>query len=115
MHAHASKQDADGFTLFDKCYPLATISSENTLALGADVNQVCRKDTAGFTPLHLAAISGDVEIARMLLTRGARPEVADHYRAVPLHKAAEYQNTEVATLLLETGSGQLYTSQCQID
>ena len=42
----------------------------------------------------------------MLLRRGARPEVADQQRAVPLHKAAEYRSTEVATLLLENGSVQ---------
>ncbi|KAI0224832.1 ANK_REP_REGION domain-containing protein [Lamellibrachia satsuma] len=76
---------------------------EELLIRGADVNKTCRKDTTGCTPLHLAAISGDVEIARMLLRRGARPEVADQQRAVPLHKAAEYRSTEVATLLLENG------------
>ena len=35
---------------------------------GADVNQ---GDNAGFTPLHLAAASGFVEIARLLLDAGA--------------------------------------------
>ena len=68
--------------------------------IGAEVNKTCRMDTMGCTPLHLAAISGDVEIAKMLLAYGAQPEATDQHRATPLHKAAEYQSTEVAILLL---------------
>ncbi|KAJ6441465.1 ankyrin repeats (3 copies) domain-containing protein [Purpureocillium lavendulum] len=55
-----------------------------------------------FTPLHLAAMRGFVDIAKLLLERAdIKLDEQDFYRRTPLSYAAERGNTEVARLLLE--------------
>jgi ankyrin repeat protein len=61
------------------------------------------------TPLHWAALSGRVEITRLLLDHGANPNVEDEQQATPLHLVVrgEYDSLEygvgTARLLLERG------------
>jgi ankyrin repeat protein len=64
------------------------------LDAGADPNE---RDTARFrqTPLHLAAEQGDLELAELLLERGARPDEPDAWGNGPVWKALHTGGLEV--------------------
>jgi len=53
------------------------------------------------TPLHLAATSGKLEIARLLLDNGADKEARNVLSMTPLHFAAMCGKIDVAKLLLK--------------
>ncbi|HTZ94569.1 MAG TPA: ankyrin repeat domain-containing protein [Streptosporangiaceae bacterium] len=71
--------------------------------LGFDVNARGRLDIPleqqWFTPLHEAAQSGDVEMARLLLRLGADPNVSSEWGATPLESARQHGQDAVAELL----------------
>jgi hypothetical protein len=71
--------------------------------LGFDVNARGRLDIPleqqWFTPLHEAAQTGDVELARLLLGLGADPEIRSEWGATPLESAREHGQEAVAELL----------------
>ena len=52
-------------------------------------------------PLHLAAISGDIRIVRLLVEHNARIDVLNDEQATALHKAAQFNHTEVVKYLVE--------------
>ena len=58
----------------------------------------------GQTSLHVAAIWGNVAVARVLLDAGASVNVANQFGATPLHFAAQNKRVEMAKLLLEYGA-----------
>jgi ankyrin repeat protein len=60
----------------------------------------------GLTPLHVAARLGRVELARMLLERGADPNAIafNETRATPLHTAVSSRHRDVSSLLLALGA-----------
>ena len=58
----------------------------------------------GQTSLHVAAIWGNVAVARVLLDAGASINVANQFGATPLHFAAQNKRVEMAKLLLEYGA-----------
>ena len=53
----------------------------------------------GWTPLHSAAQSGRIELARLLLDRGADPSLRSDDGATPLDLAEENNRPEVAALV----------------
>ncbi len=57
-----------------------------------------------YSPLHLAAYSGNVEAARLLIAEGADVNDAVPTGVAPLHCAATAGELEIATLLLEAGA-----------
>jgi ankyrin repeat protein len=64
-----------------------------------------RHPAHGGTPLHLVAHSGWESAARLLLDKGANPNIADDaYGALPLHVALTKRNVSVAMQLIEAGS-----------
>lgn len=53
----------------------------------------------GDTPLHAAAVLGDVTIARFLLEHGADPNKKDHDKRTPLYRAQKNGRDDIVALL----------------
>ena len=53
------------------------------------------------TPLHSAAVVGDLEIVKLLLDHGARIDALEINQSTPLHRAAAYNHADVVEFLLE--------------
>ena len=70
---------------------------------GADVNTPSG-NAQRVAPLHSAAAAQDVEIARLLLERGADPNARQAGGFTPLHTAGENGQIEIIRLLLEHGA-----------
>ena len=73
---------------------------------GADVNAACM---GGFTPLHSACDTGQLEAVACLLNHGANAKLQDNYGHTPLHVAASRETetgmrTEIVKLLLQHGA-----------
>ncbi|CAH8854230.1 unnamed protein product [Trichobilharzia szidati] len=66
--------------------------------------QKLRPNSKGESQLHKAAIRGDVNQARELLTAGLSPDVRDHAGWTPLHEAALRGHCEVAKALIQAGA-----------
>jgi uncharacterized protein len=58
----------------------------------------------GETPLHIVAVWGDVESARILLEAGAEIDVPGEHSYTPLHEAIAQGHEELVALLLERGA-----------
>ncbi|KAI5613430.1 BRCA1-associated RING domain protein 1 [Silurus asotus] len=63
-----------------------------------------KRNHKGETPLHLAAIKGDVEMTRELLQQGADPNLKDHAGWTPLHEACNLGHVGVVEVLLQQGA-----------
>nr|CAA9282670.1 hypothetical protein AVDCRST_MAG63-4058 [uncultured Armatimonadetes bacterium] len=73
--------------------------------LAADRKLAGARDPSDRRPLHLAAERGDLEIARLLLENGARPDAKDKQKRTPLHSAVEGGHRDVARALVRAGAG----------
>merc|ERR1719517_369629 len=58
----------------------------------------------GQTALHVAAIWGSVEVAKVLLEAGADPSIRNVHGTTPLHFAAKANGMAMCKLLLEYGA-----------
>ncbi|KAI4872787.1 hypothetical protein NFI96_020719 [Prochilodus magdalenae] len=63
-----------------------------------------KRNHKGETPLHLAAIKGDVEATKELLDQGADPNLKDHAGWTPLHEACNLGHVGVVEVLLQQGA-----------
>uniref|UniRef100_A0A7N6B492 Ankyrin 2 n=1 Tax=Anabas testudineus TaxID=64144 RepID=A0A7N6B492_ANATE len=71
----------------------------------ADVqSKVPLQRCSGFTPLHIAAHYGNVNVATLLLNRGAAVDFTARNGITPLHVASKRGNTNMVRLLLDRGS-----------
>ena len=68
---------------------------------GADVSA---KETDGWTPLHLSAQKGHLEVARALIEAGADVNAKKNDGWTPLHWSAQKGHLEVARALIKAGS-----------
>ena len=66
-----------------------------------DVNA---KNSYGWTPLHEAAYWGNLDIAKLLLERGADVNAKSSVGNTPLYWAASRNNLDIAKLLIENGA-----------
>jgi hypothetical protein len=92
----------------DKRNALAIAVSKNDLgaikeilASGAKVN--ARRPESGATPLSDAALLGHLEVARLLIERGANVNAANRDGNTPLHVSAFMCRAEIVQLLLDHG------------
>lgn len=58
----------------------------------------------GDTPLHIVAIWGDLEAARVLVEAGAEIDARGEHQFTPLHEAVSQGKIEVAEFLLKHGA-----------
>uniref|UniRef100_A0A8C4HWC6 Ankyrin-3 n=1 Tax=Dicentrarchus labrax TaxID=13489 RepID=A0A8C4HWC6_DICLA len=71
----------------------------------ADVeSKVCSLYDSGFTPLHIAAHYGNINVATLLLNRGAAVDFKARNDITPLHVASKRGNSNMVRLLLERGA-----------
>ena len=96
----AFKETSSGLAmhLLNKC-----LESYKWLLNNASVNANF-KSANGDTLLHAAAISGNLEILKDLIARGAEVNAANVDGKSPLHKAAEKGYEEIITFLLDMGA-----------
>ncbi|KAI0052978.1 ankyrin [Auriscalpium vulgare] len=60
-------------------------------------------DTHGKTALHVAALKGNEELARMLCDLGADVDLSDNQGNTPLHYASAWNHIPIVQLLIERG------------
>ncbi|XP_071264437.1 ankyrin-3-like [Salvelinus alpinus] len=65
---------------------------------------VNRTTESGFTPLHIAAHYGNVNVSTLLLNRGAAIDFPARNGITPLHVASKRGNTNMVALLLDRGA-----------
>lgn len=83
----------------------ADVSAVTTLLdAGADVEARDVRFNEGETPLHHAARTGRVELARLLVARGANVNTAAPSGFTPLHVASGLNRREMAKYLLDAGA-----------
>ncbi len=61
------------------------------------------RDSFGRTPLHLAAVAGNVDVMQWLLEQGCDVNSKDKLGETPLHKAASHGHERAVNLLLRKG------------
>jgi ankyrin repeat protein len=67
---------------------------------------VIAQDHVGWTPLHEASRSGNVDLARFLVKHGADVTARDKHASTPLHEASRTssRNVDLAQFLLDHGA-----------
>jgi ankyrin repeat protein len=75
------------------------------IGLGAEVNR------AGWTPMHYAATSGQVEIIRLLAEKSAYIDAASPNKTTPLMMAARFNHRPAAAALIELGADPTQTNE----
>ncbi|XP_046706828.1 ankyrin-2b isoform X2 [Silurus meridionalis] len=68
------------------------------------VNRTTENGKSGFTPLHIAAHYGNVNVATLLLNRGAAVDFTARNGITPLHVASKRGNANMVRLLLDRGA-----------
>ncbi|WP_370146348.1 ankyrin repeat domain-containing protein [Streptacidiphilus sp. EB129] len=68
------------------------------------MNHIDAQDRQGRTPLHVAALNGDLAEVRSLLAAGADADLGDRSGFTPLHFAAQEYRSDVALALINAGA-----------
>ena len=84
-------------------------AAQLVLELGVPVDH---RDKSGSTPLRYASTLGRLACVRLLLSRGADPNLPDPLVGNALHAAITTGHLDVAVLLLEHGARADYFSEC---
>jgi ankyrin repeat protein len=70
----------------------------------SDANVIDHKNREGITALHIAVRMKDIQIVRLLLTRGASVMTSDMSLVTPLHDAVRLRSLRIIRTLLEHGA-----------
>ena len=91
---------ADGRTaVFAPCFSGDVALFDLLVERGAQVDHV---ETAGWRPIHAAAVGGSVALTKRLLDEGADPGAGGAPNGIaPLHLAARHGNTDLITYLID--------------
>jgi ankyrin repeat protein len=105
--ADPSAANKDGITALHEAavYPAFAPAIKMLVKAGAQVDVPEAK--YHFSPLHLAALKGNVEGVRELLAQGARPDSLANQSFTPLMLALNAGNQAIADLLLKDGADPL--------
>jgi len=90
-----------GFPLHDAAFAGRQDLIEQFLAKGKSINEQAGN---GWTPLLAAVAQGHPKIVKLMLERGANPDIANLQKITPLMYAARYGNLEIAKMLLDFGA-----------
>ncbi len=71
-------------------------------AAGADMN--AKAPSIGLTPLMVAAITGQSDAARLLLDKGAKPDIRNNENSTSLHMASFFGHTRIVKALVAKGA-----------
>jgi uncharacterized protein len=71
---------------------------------GVKLNEVNDISAFGNTPLHIAAVQGNLKAIHLLLNMGANINACGEHGYTPLHEAIEQGNFDAAKLLIQKGS-----------
>lgn len=82
----------------------------NQEAVQALVERGAQVHHAGWTPLHYAAANGHDEVARLLITEGARPDAGSPNNTTPMMMAAWRGHIHTVKLLLDAGADATLTN-----
>jgi len=99
--AKTNVQDGDGYTPLQHVVKLGLETVELLISAGADINL---KGALGDSPLHEAAIIGDVDITKLLISKEADIHAKNYELNTALHYAAYGGHTGVAKLLIDKGA-----------
>ena len=99
----ADRVGPEGLGLFDAAAVGEPAVVRRKLSEGWEIED--RSDD-GYTPLHMAAYFGRLDVARLLLQRGADPNAvaSNDSRVTPLHSAVSARHRDLAGLLLAHGA-----------
>lgn len=99
----AEKVGPEGLSLFEAAAVGDAAVVRRRLAEGWEIED---RSNDGYAPLHLAAYFGQLEVARLLLERGAdrNAVAANDSRVTPLHSAVSARHRDLAGLLLALGA-----------
>lgn len=102
--AAAAEIAPDGLNIFDAA-AVGKVDVVRTLLSGERAS-VDDHGPDGYTALHLAAYFGQLEVTRLLLSRGADPNAVslNDSRVTPLHSAVAAKHRDTAGLLLALGA-----------
>ncbi|NXI56470.1 ANK2 protein, partial [Chloroceryle aenea] len=98
LHIAARKDDTKSAALL--------LQNDHNADVQSKVTRCCRRGNwvgSGFTPLHIAAHYGNVNVATLLLNRGAAVDFTARNGITPLHVASKRGNTNMVKLLLDRG------------
>uniref|UniRef100_A0A8C4X993 Ankyrin 2 n=1 Tax=Erpetoichthys calabaricus TaxID=27687 RepID=A0A8C4X993_ERPCA len=95
LHIAARKDDTKSAALL--------LQNDHNADVQSKVSFNLESTCSGFTPLHIAAHYGNVNVATLLLNRGAAVDFTARNGITPLHVASKRGNTNMVRLLLDRG------------
>jgi ankyrin repeat protein len=85
----------------EDCHPLCQCDKCTEISRAATVQvDAASATTEGQTALHIAALHGVTDVAKMLIEEGVNPSPWNKRQHTPLHFACQYNHPEVVELLL---------------
>jgi uncharacterized protein len=89
-------------------FEAASLGETDTLIQLAEKqpDQINAYSPDGFTPLGLATFFGHIDLVKLLIEKGANPNIAANnpFKVTPLHSACAISNYDIAEMLIKNGA-----------